>query len=288
VPNQREFVLPGLTLAAQVWGRSGGVPLLALHGWLDNASTFDLLAPLLPDCEIVALDLAGHGRSGFRSPDAAYNIWEDVGDLLEVAEQLGWPRFNLLGHSRGAAIAMLFAAAFPELTDRLVLLEGGVPVVGEAAEAPETLARSFLERRELRAKSGRVFVDRATAIAERARGFTKLSTEAAEILARRALREVDGGFQWHADQRLKGVPEVRLTREQVRAFVERVKAPALMVLAEESPFGGTDLYQEMIAAFEEIETIVLPGAHHLHLEGAQAEIAKLVRRFLPASAPSNG
>jgi hypothetical protein len=33
---------------------------------------------------------------------------------------------------------------------------------------------------------------------------------------------------------------------------------------------------------------VLPGAHHLHLEGAQTEIAKLVRRFLPASAPSNG
>jgi pimeloyl-ACP methyl ester carboxylesterase len=283
VPNQREFVLPGLTLAAQVWGRSGGVPVLALHGWLDNASTFDLLAPLLPECEIVALDLAGHGRSGFRSPDAAYNIWEDVGDLLEVAEQLGWPRFNLLGHSRGAAIGMLFAAAYPELTDRLVLLEGGVPVVGTAADAPETLARSFRERRDLRAKSGRVFVDRATAIAERARGFTKLSTAAAEILARRALREVEGGFQWHADQRLKGVPEVRLTREQVRAFVERVEAPALMVLAEESPFGGTDLYQEMIAAFEKIETVVLPGAHHLHLEGAQGEIAARVRRFLTAN-----
>jgi pimeloyl-ACP methyl ester carboxylesterase len=280
VPNQREFVLPGLTLAAQVWGRGGGVPVLALHGWLDNSSTFDLLAPLMPDCEIVALDLAGHGRSGFRSPDAAYNIWEDVGDLLEVAEQLGWARFNLLGHSRGAAIAMLFAAAYSELTDRLVLLEGGVPVVGTAADAPETLARSFRERRDLRAKSGRVFVDRATAIAERARGFTKLSTEAAEILARRALREVDGGFQWHADQRLKGAPEVRLTREQVRAFVERVEAPALMVLAEDSPFRGTDLYDEMIAAFEEIETVVLPGAHHLHLEGAQGEIAALVRRFL--------
>jgi pimeloyl-ACP methyl ester carboxylesterase len=282
VPNQREFALPGLTLAAQTWGRGGGVPVLALHGWLDNASSFDLLAPLLPDCEIVALDLAGHGSSGFRSPDAAYNIWEDVGDLLEVAEQLGWQRFNLLGHSRGAAIAMLFAAAFPERTDRLILIEGGLPLVGTPAEAPETLARSFLERRELRTRSGRVFSDRAAAIAERARGFTKLSMEAAEILARRALREVDGGFQWHADQRLKGAPELRLTREQVRAFVERVEAPTLMVLAEESPFGGTDLYQEMIAAFNEIEMVVLPGAHHLHLEGAQGEIASLVRRFLAA------
>jgi pimeloyl-ACP methyl ester carboxylesterase len=165
------------------------------------------------------------------------------------------------------------------------LLEGGVPIVGAAADAPQTLARSFIERRELKARSGRVFADRATAIAERARGFTKLSTAAAEILARRALREVDGGFQWHADQRLKGVPEVRLTREQVRAFVERVEAPVLMVLAEESPFRGTELYDEMIAAFKNIETVVLPGGHHLHLEGAQDEIAARVRRFLAARAP---
>ena len=208
-------------------------------------------------------------------------FWEDVGDLLEVAEQLGWPRFNLLGHSRGAAIAMLFAAAYAELTDRLVLLEGGVPVVGTAADARRWRAR-FESAGIPRAKSGRVFVDRATAIAERARGFTKLSTEAAEILARRALREIDGGFQWHADQRLKGAPEVRLTREQVRAFVEHVEAPALMVLAEDSPFRGTDLYDEMIAAFEDLETVVLPGGHHLHLEGAQGEIAALVRRFLAA------
>ena len=283
MPTQREFVLPGLKLAAQLWGRRGGIPVLALHGWLDNASTFDLLAPLLPDCDLVALDLAGHGSSGFRSADAAYNIWEDVGDLLEVAEQLGWPRFNLLGHSRGAAIATLFAAAFPEHTDRVVLIEGGVPVLGTAADAPAMLARSFRERRELRSKSGRVFPDRETAIAERARGFTKLTPAAAEILARRSLRQVEGGFQWHADQRLKGAPEMRLTREHVRAFVERVEAPVLMVLAEESPFGGTELYQEMIAAFAEIETVVLPGAHHLHLEGAQAEIAALVRRFLAAA-----
>jgi len=275
--------VPGLTLAAQVWGKRGGIPVLALHGWLDNSSTFDLLAPLLPDCELVALDLAGHGRSGFRSADAAYNIWEDVGDLLEVAEQLGWRRFDLLGHSRGAAIAVLFAASFPEQTDRVVLIEGGVPVLGTAADAPAALARSFRERRELRTKSGRVFPDRETAIGERARGFTKLTPAAAEILARRSLREVDGGFQWHADQRLKGTPEMRLTREQVRAFVERVEAPVLMVLAEESPFGGTELYQEMIAAFEEIETVVLPGAHHLHLEGAEAEIAALVRRFLAST-----
>jgi pimeloyl-ACP methyl ester carboxylesterase len=280
VTDSREFALPGVTLAAQVFGKAGGVPVLATHGWLDNASTFDLLAPRLDGCEVVSLDLAGHGLSGSRSPDAAYNIWEDAGDLLEVREQLGWARCNLLGHSRGAAIAMLFAGAFPEYVDKLVLIEGGVPLLGLPAEAPATLARSFRDRAALRSKSGRVFTDRATAIDERAQGFTKLTTAAAEILARRSLREVPGGFQWHADQRLKGSAEVRLTREHVHAFIGAITAPVLMVLAETSPFGDTDLYKEMIAAFANIEVVRLPGGHHLHLEGAEAEIAARVRRFL--------
>ena len=59
--------LPHLRLAARAWGDPSLPPLLALHGWLDNAASFDRLAPLL--CEhfhIVALDLPGHGRSGHR------------------------------------------------------------------------------------------------------------------------------------------------------------------------------------------------------------------------------
>jgi pimeloyl-ACP methyl ester carboxylesterase len=258
------------------------MPVLATHGWLDNASTFDLLAPLLGGCEIVALDLAGHGMSGFRSPDAAYNIWQDVGDLHAVCDQLGWQRCNLLGHSRGGAIAMLYAGAFPERVEKLVLLEGGVPQMNTYADAPATLARSIRDREALRTKSGRVFTNRAKAIEERAQGFTKLTTAAAEILARRSLCEVGGGFQWRADQRLKGSAELRLTPEQVRAFIGAIEAPVLMVLGEQGPFGHTDIYRDMIAAFKEIDVARLPGGHHLHLEGAEAEIAALVGRFFNA------
>jgi pimeloyl-ACP methyl ester carboxylesterase len=280
VPTEREFQLPGLTLAARAWGEPGARPVLALHGWLDNAGSFDLLAPLLPDCEIVALDLAGHGFSGSRSADASYNLWQDVGDLLEVGEALGWQRCTLLGHSRGAAIAMLFAATFPERVDRLVLIEGGLPLTGEAADAPENLARALLEKRALRSRSGRVFAERNRAIAERVQGFTKVTEAAAEVLARRSLREVPGGFQWHADQRLKGPSELRFTAEHVRAFVRRVTLPVLLVFAADSPFSGRPLYRETTALFPQAHVVTLPGGHHFHLEGAEQEIAVRVRGFL--------
>ena len=280
MPAERKFRLPGLSLAAEVWGSAGESPVLASHGWLDNAGSFSLLAPRLPGCEIVALDLAGHGFSDSRSPDSSYNLWQDVGDLLDVADELGWRRFTLLGHSRGAAISMLFAATFPERVDKLILLEGGLPLTAEAEEAPEGLAEALRTMRALRGKAGRVFAERATAIAERASGFSKVTPAAAEVLARRSLREVPGGFRWHADQRLKAQSELRLTPEHVRAFARRVAAPVLLLFAAESPFAGRPLYLEMPQLFAAIEIERLPGGHHFHLEGAEGAIAERIRQFL--------
>jgi pimeloyl-ACP methyl ester carboxylesterase len=236
--------------------------------------------PRLPECEIVALDLAGHGRSGFRSLDSAYNIWQDVGDLLDVADELRWQKLTLLGHSRGAGISMLFAATFPERVDKLILLEGGLPLTAEADEAPAGLADALRESRALRGKTGRVFTQRSAAIAERAAGFSKVTPAAAELLARRSLREVAGGFQWHADQRLKAQSELRLTQDQVRAFARRVTAPVLLLFAEHSPFVDRPFYREFPSLFVDIEVGRVPGGHHCHLEGSEDVIAERIQEFL--------
>ncbi|HQC73883.1 MAG TPA: alpha/beta hydrolase, partial [Candidatus Competibacteraceae bacterium] len=63
-----ELSTPYLRLAARAWGPADGLPVLAVHGWLDNAASFDALAPLLPELRLVALDLPGHGHSAHRPP----------------------------------------------------------------------------------------------------------------------------------------------------------------------------------------------------------------------------
>ncbi|CAG7817538.1 unnamed protein product [Allacma fusca] len=51
-------------VSGKTWGDVNGIPVLGLHGWTDNAGTFDRLAPLLPkSLYFVAIDLPGHGRS---------------------------------------------------------------------------------------------------------------------------------------------------------------------------------------------------------------------------------
>lgn len=278
--KERQFALPGLTLAAREWGGDAGVPVLAIHGWLDNAGTFDRLAPLLPQCRLIALDCAGHGASADRSPDASYNIWQEVGDVAEVAEQLGWQRFHLLGHSRGAAIAALFAGTFPARVESLTLIEGAIPILGRAEEAPGILAQSLIETKQRRARSGRVFADRAAAIRERADGFSKVGIEAAEILARRSLQAVPGGYRWRADQRLKATSQLHLTAVQVESFLARIEAPVLLFLAAESPFGHEPWFTQRLRAIRDLDVRHLRGGHHLHLEGAETEIAAAMRQLL--------
>lgn len=280
--KERRFHLPGLELAALEWGEPGGMPVIALHGWLDNAGSFDLLAPSLDGWHLIALDAAGHGNSDNRSADASYNIWQEVGDILDVAAELGWGRFNLLGHSRGAAIATLFAGTFPEKTESLMLIEGGLPFLGDAAEAAENLASVLTRTRTLRDRSGRVFASRDQAIAERVDGFSPVNREAAEVLARRSLREVSGGWQWHADRRLKAGSELRLTRELLVPFLKRVAAPSICVLADDSPFGDFEIYRNLLGLIDGIEVHRIPGRHHFHLEGAAGDIAQLLTHFAAA------
>jgi len=104
----------GLKISGLAWGDPQARPLLMLHGCLDNAASFSVLAPLLSDYYVVALDLTGHGHSGHRSADATYHIWDDLPEIIGVIEQLGWDTFDLLGHSRGAIISILLASALPE------------------------------------------------------------------------------------------------------------------------------------------------------------------------------
>jgi len=71
-----------------------------------------------------------------------------------------------------------------------------------------------------------------------------------------------------------------MTPEHVRAFARRVKAPVLLLFAEESPFADRPLYRELPTLFADVEVDRVPGAHHFHLEGAEQVIAERIRRFL--------
>ena len=89
--------------------------MFAVHGWLDNAGTFDALVPLLPpDLRIVCVDLPGHGLSDHYPPDVTYNFLDCLPAVERLARHFGWSRFSFLGHSLGGTMAVLYAGVYPE------------------------------------------------------------------------------------------------------------------------------------------------------------------------------
>ncbi|NXE63831.1 SERHL protein, partial [Calcarius ornatus] len=153
--SELKFPVPWGHVAAKAWGPSEGHPVLCLHGWLDNANTFDKLIPLLPrGCYYVAMDFSGHGLSSHRPAGCPYHFLDYVIDVRRVAAALQWRRFTLMGHSMVLIflfsycfISPQFCFLYPEMVDKLILLESlGFLLAPEDTEAWLKSKRRVIDR----------------------------------------------------------------------------------------------------------------------------------------------
>ncbi|WP_109125307.1 alpha/beta hydrolase [Dyella sp. C11] len=264
-PVNRDVHLPHLRLSAQVWGDSDTPPLLALHGWLDNAWSFARLAPILAGRrQVIALELPGHGHSDHLPPGAQYYFVDYVRTVLLAIDVLGLQRFDLMGHSLGAGIASLVAAAKPERIEKLLLIEGLGPI---ADDGHHTL-RHFRDAMASSAtgRSLRAFptIDMAISARTMASG---LPADQARPIVERGLRKTEHGFHWRSDARVNRTSSIRLAEEQVRALLRGVESPTALLLARpDTPYLPGARMRERAACVGNIAVTHMDGGHHLHLE----------------------
>ncbi|WP_271273936.1 alpha/beta hydrolase [Aliamphritea hakodatensis] len=270
--KERHFEVDGRSFAARQWGKESAPVLIALHGWLDNSASFNALAPLLDRYCVVALDFAGHGLSDYRPAGMAYYVWDNVPDVLAVAEQLQAKQFSILGHSMGAGVAALLAACYPEKVDRLLLIEGIGPVVTEAESAPGQLYRALQKRERIRNRDVNTFCSREEAVLARSNGRWPVSEQAAGWLAERGVssRSAASGkdeYFWHHDPWLVLPSPVRLTETQVQYFLRKITAPVTLVLGDH----GIEQHPDRMACLKTCQVFHLAGGHHLHMEPETAK-----------------
>ncbi|MEW9682378.1 alpha/beta hydrolase [Pseudomonas sp. TE50-2] len=271
------LTLGHIEMAAHLFGPADGLPVIALHGWLDNANSFARLAPQLKGLRIVALDLAGHGYSEHRPVGAGYALADYAHDVLRVAEQLGWERFGLLGHSLGAIISVQLAGALPERVSHLALIDGVIPPTLSEQDAAERLGLALQAQLRLEGKRKSVYPTLEEGVEARMKGMVAVSREAAELLAQRGLMPVPGGYSWRSDSRLTLPSPTRLNQDQAMAFVKRIACPACLVVAADGMLARhTELLEQL-----PFEQVTLPGGHHLHLNDAEgaALVADCFNRF---------
>ena len=136
-----------MRIAYQEWGVPTATnKILALHGWLDNSNSFKILGPYLQSMNYhcIAFDSIGHGKSSHLNPDAIYQPVKALSYLHEIIELLEWKTpIDLLGHSMGAGLSLMYAGTFPENIKKLILLEGLGPITQPDKNAPKSLRKAI-------------------------------------------------------------------------------------------------------------------------------------------------
>jgi len=268
--HERRFLRDlGPDLQLVEWGRSG-VPVLYLHGFLEQGAAAMYVAPLL-DRHVVAPDLRGFGRSAHNAPGCAYAFFDYTWDVVDLIDHLGG-RVHLVGHSMGGTIASLVSGMRPDRVASLTLLEG----VGPPASHDRALERAqrFLAHRETPrvhppVRSLQDAVDRM------ARHHPTVPRRRFVPLAARVWRP--GGWTWDAAHRTRSPRP--FDPYQFNQFLRAITAPTLSVYGAATRFGLDDL-EERENAIPTVERIVLPEAGHMmHLSHPRA-VARAVSRHI--------
>ena len=119
----------GLELAYSVYG--DGVPVVCLAGGpMISAAYFGDLGGLSSRLRLIVLDYRGTGQSERPADVSTYRCDRLVGDVEALRQHLGAEQLNLLAHSAGANLGLLYAAAHPTRVARLALITPSVFAVG--------------------------------------------------------------------------------------------------------------------------------------------------------------
>jgi len=273
--RELRFDIDGRLMAALEFGDPAGLPVVALHGWLDNAATWKLVAEHLQGIRLIALDLMGHGFSDHRPDAMPYYIWDNVADVVAVLDEMGIDKANLLGHSMGASIATLLAGCYPARVARLCLVEGIAPLVYEPSQLPQLMAEAIDKRRRMRNRRLKPWPDMEAVVQARVDGRWPVSEQAARWLVERGVVQKNDGVYWRNDPALVQPSILRMSEDQIRAFINAVETPVQLVLGDEGI--GEGLVLERLQHFSSLQRHDITGNHHLHLQPEGAEfVARLV------------
>lgn len=127
--QNRSFQTPVLSISCELSGPADGRPIVLLHGWPDDARTWDRVLPPLHEAgfRTVVPYLRGCGPTRFHSRETARSgqlaaLGEDVVDL---ADAIGLGNFVLVGHDWGARAAYIASVLRPERVTHCVALSVG-------------------------------------------------------------------------------------------------------------------------------------------------------------------
>ncbi len=287
--SRSEFVpLRGLNMHIRHWGNPDAPTIFMVHGWMDVAASFQFVVDCLAqDWHVIAPDWRGFGLTEYPKVES-YWFPDYVADLDAILQHYSPEQpVNLLGHSMGGNIAMIYAGVRPERIAKLINLEGfGMPMT-QAKQAPGRYRKWLDELREV--PSLRSYADLTEVAGRLQKTNPRLSDQRASFLAQHWSKEnAQGQWELLADPAHKNSSPLLYHVDEVLQCWQNIAASVLWVEAND-----TDIWR-MIGSKEEaraeidrrmkfipsIQTeVVMDAGHMLHHD--QPEIlAVMIEKFL--------
>lgn len=277
------------------WGEPvpGQAPLVLVHGWMDVSASWQFMVDALKtDRWIIAPDWRGFGltRSGDPAPDS-YWFPDYLADLDALLDHFaGEQAVDLVGHSMGGNVVMMYGGVRPQRIRRLVNLEGfGLPAT-RPTQAPERYAKWMDEIKALhRGEMDLKPYDSVEGVARRLmKTNPRLLQDKADWLAQHwAAPDAQGRWQILGDVAHKVVSAHLYQVEEALAIYRRISAPVLSVTASDDSLsqwwkGQFTLaqYLERLQAVPNLQSAVVQDAAHMLHHDQPEELARLIESFL--------
>ena len=289
-----EFVpIRNLQYHVQIWGEPSPdkTPLVMVHGWMDVAASYQFVVDAFKeDHYIIAPDWRGYGKTPSGNVD---NYWfpDYMADLDFLLDHYSPDKpVNLVGHSLGGNVVMLYGGVRPERIRRLVNLEGfGMPATTPDM-APARYAKWMDELKKLhRGEMDLRAYDAVSGVARRLmKTNPRLSQDKADWLAQHWAEENAEGKWTILGQPAHKVISAHLYQaEEVLALYHRLNMPVLAVEASDNSLDlwwkgkfTLEQYHERIKNVANVEIGFIPDAGHMMHHDQPEILAGLIERFI--------
>src|SRR6185436_17788089 len=231
----RTTTLNGLRFHFLDWGMDRRAPLLLIHGGAQTAHSWNEVAPdLTRDHHVLAIDQRGHGDTAW-APGGRYRREDFVADIAAFLDHRKWPSATIIALSLGGLNSIAFAAAHPERTRGLVVVDVAPTVARTGSDAirGQLAVRDFASFEEA---------------VERAHAFNpRRSRQNIEERLRHALRQQkDGRWTYKFDPSI-GSGGLETDFERLWEQVRTIRCPTLHVRGAESAILAAETVTRFLA-----------------------------------------
>lgn len=264
-------------IAGKWWGPKDVQPILAIHGFQDNAGSFDPLAMSLKkrNHSILCIDLPGHGFSSNYQKGVFYNlVWDGVYIIHRIVKHFAWnSKITIIAHSMGGAMALHYASIFSGSVQKFIGLDciGSAPDnISEVLQNFGTCIDKFLDLEETNNETlSYEYEDIRDMIMEtRENAFT---SAALNIIMKRSVKPSDieeDCYVYCRDPRLNYSQNTLMAKSDFLSLSSNVKCDILIIRAENG-ITFNDCTDELLEIFKQngcyLDVHTVFGNHYVHL-----------------------